>query len=78
MIRRLVWLILGAVLGVTGYRKVAAKLNAAARVLHPPGNRGQEVAGFARDVRDGMRQYRAGGAIHDPGRPRLEYSDPVE
>ena len=72
MIRRLLWLCIGAVLGVAGYRKVAATMNAAARALRPGGDRGQEIAGFARDVRDGMRLYRAS---HDRRAPRLEYSD---
>ena len=69
MIRRLLWLTIGAVLGVTGYRKAAAKMNAAARVLHG-GDHGQEVVDFARDVRDGMRIYRSG---HERPAPRLEY-----
>jgi hypothetical protein len=69
MIRRLLWLCMGAVLGVTGYRKLAAKVTAATRVLHPE----REIAAFARDVRDGMRIYRAG---QDRRTPRLEYSDP--
>lgn len=71
MIRRLVWLCLGAVLGVTGYRKVAAKVSTATRVLRPE----REIAAFARDVREGMRIYRAG---HDGRRPRLEYPVPVD
>lgn len=70
MIRRLIWLCAGAVLGVTGYRKLAAKMNAAARVLRPE----REIAAFAHDVRDGMQQYRA---VHDRRTPRLEYSDPM-
>jgi hypothetical protein len=59
------------VLGVTGYRKLAAKVNAAARVLHPE----REIATFARDVQEGMRLYRAS---HDGRTPRLEYSDPMD
>lgn len=75
MIRRLFWLIIGAVLGVTGYRKIAAKMGAAAKLLRPGGDRGAEIADFARDVREGMRIYRAG---HDRQTPRLEYPDPVK
>ena len=70
MIRRLLWLCIGAVAGVTGYRKLAAKLNAATRVLHPE----REIAAFARDVREGMGLYRAS---HDRRTPRLEYSGPA-
>ena len=73
MIRRLFWLCIGAVLGVTGYRKVAAKMETAARLLRPGGDRGAEIAGFARDVREGMRIYRAG---HERPAPRLEYPGP--
>ena len=73
MIRRLLWLIIGAVLGVTGYRKAAAKVNAAARVLRG-GDRGQEMVDFARDVREGMRIYSSG---HERRPPRLEYPGPA-
>ena len=84
MIRRMFWLTLGAVAGVSGYRKVA-KL---ARVFSParptvrsgvpsPAERAvpatpwpdsrlargaRAAAGFARDVKDGMRIYRLSGA----------------
>ena len=71
MIRRLVWLCIGAVLGVTGYRKVTAKLNAASRVLRPE----REIAHFARDVRDGMRIYRSGQERRPPS---LEYPGPAD
>jgi hypothetical protein len=67
MIRRLFWLCLGAVLGVAGYRKVTARVNA---VLHPE----RAAAAFARDVREGMHLYRAG---HDGQAPRLEYPGPA-
>ncbi len=53
MIRRLFWLILGAVLGVTAYRRITA----AARVLLP-GGRARQLTRFAADVRDGMELYR--------------------
>ena len=52
MIRRLFWLVLGAVLGVTGYRRATAL----ARSLRPvPGASG--LAEFAADVREGMAVY---------------------
>lgn len=74
MIRRVLWLSAGAVLGVTGYRKLAAKVNAATRVLRPE----REIAAFARDVRDGIRLYRADQcrAEQDQRPPRLEYPGP--
>jgi hypothetical protein len=50
--RRLFWLVLGAVLGVTGYRKVTA----IARSLRPA-PRASALAGFAADVREGMAVY---------------------
>ena len=52
MIRRLFWLVLGAVLGVTGYRKATAF----ARSLRPA-RRPSALAGFAADVREGMAVY---------------------
>lgn len=52
MIRRLFWLVLGAVLGVTGYRKATA----IARSLRPA-PRASALAGFAADVREGMAVY---------------------
>ena len=52
MIRRLFWLMLGAVLGVTGYRKATAL----ARALRPA-PRPSALAGFAADVREGMALY---------------------
>jgi hypothetical protein len=51
MIRRLFWLVLGAVLGVTGYRRATAL----ARSLRPAPRAG--LAGFAADVREGMGLY---------------------
>jgi hypothetical protein len=77
MIRRLFWLLLGAALGVPGYRKAAAL----ARSLRPAPRPGA-LAGFAADVRQGMALYlerQAGPAantleVHQrrglpPGRP---------
>lgn len=52
MIRRLFWLILGAVLGVTAYRR----LTAAAQALLPA-RRARQLTRFAADVRDGMEIY---------------------
>lgn len=52
MIRRLFWLIVGAALGVTAYRR----LTAAARVLLPA-DRARQLTRFAADVRDGMELY---------------------
>jgi len=52
MIRRLFWLVLGAVLGVTGYRKATAL----ARSLRPA-PRASGLAEFAADVREGMALY---------------------
>ena len=49
MIRRMFWLTLGAVLGVTGYRKATAF----ARSLRPA-PRASGLAEFAADVREGM------------------------
>ena len=67
MIRRLLWLCIGAVLGVAGYRKLTARVNA---VLHPE----RAAVAFARDVREGMRLYRAD---HEEQAPRLDYPGPV-
>jgi hypothetical protein len=65
MIRRLFWLIVGAALGVTGYRRVTRL----ARALAPGGTRAgvparpprrdlmRSAAGFAHDVREGMELY---------------------
>jgi len=50
--RRMFWLSLGAVIGVTGYRRVTAL----ARSLRP-GPRPGSLAGFAADVREGMGLY---------------------
>jgi hypothetical protein len=50
--RRMFWLSLGAVIGVTGYRRVTAL----ARSLRPEPRPGS-LAGFATDVREGMGLY---------------------
>jgi hypothetical protein len=71
MIRRVFWLSAGAFLGISGYRKVTAKINNAKRVLRPE----REIAAFARDVREGARIYRAD---QDQRTPRLEYSGPSD
>ena len=52
MMRRLFWLVLGAVLGVTGYRKATT----IARSLRPA-PRASALAEFAADVREGMAVY---------------------
>jgi hypothetical protein len=52
VIRRLFWLALGAVIGVTGYRR----LTAVARAISP-GPRARELTRFADDVREGMELY---------------------
>jgi hypothetical protein len=52
MTRRLFWLVLGAVLGVTGYRKVTTIV----RSLRPA-PRASALAEFAADVREGMAVY---------------------
>jgi len=66
MMRRLFWVIVGAVLGVTGYRRLRRLARAVtlggrrdtvpgkARV---PGGWARSAALFARDVRDGMELY---------------------
>jgi hypothetical protein len=65
VIRRLFWVTVGAVLGVTGYRRVsqlARSLRPGARHVAAPGRpRGGTLAGgaarFAHDVREGMELY---------------------
>jgi len=53
MIRRLFWLTLGAVLGISAYRRATA----VARAIMP-GPRAREITSFAGDVREGMQIYR--------------------
>jgi hypothetical protein len=68
MIRRLFWLIAGALLGVTGYRRVSRLARALApggaggrRAAMPARPQGRELvrgaAAFAHDVREGMELY---------------------
>jgi hypothetical protein len=64
VIRRLFWLTLGAVLGVTGYRRLAAL----GRHV-PPALRVSELTRFASDVREGMEIYAE--RHHRPARPAL-------
>jgi hypothetical protein len=52
VIRRLLWLTLGAVLGVTGYRRVTALLRSL-----PAVGQARELAAFTTDVREGMALY---------------------
>lgn len=90
MIRRAFWLTVGAVLGVTGYRKAAALAHALAPPPAPaqariavrarPGAaallaRGVgPAAAFIRDVRDGMRLYR----LREPPAPPTLDPDPQD
>jgi hypothetical protein len=70
MMRRLFWVIVGALLGVTGYRRLRRLVRAVTlggrRDRVPgkawsrdmmPGGWARSAALFARDVRDGMEQY---------------------
>jgi hypothetical protein len=62
MIRRLFWMIVGALLGVTGYRRVSRLARTVTLRGPAPGRaRGQDwasgAARFVRDVRDGMDLY---------------------
>lgn len=61
MMRRLFWMIAGALLGVSGYRRVSRLARALTaggrRGDRARGNRMSSVALFARDVRDGMDLY---------------------
>jgi uncharacterized protein with LGFP repeats len=65
VIRRLFWLSLGAVLGVSGYRRAVAL----ARSLSPVAQAGR-MAGFLADVREGMAVYMERHPAG--GRPTLE------
>ncbi len=55
MIRRLFWVVLGAAVGIGGYRRVSR----AARMLLPNGGLvgASGTAAFVRDVRAGMAEY---------------------
>jgi hypothetical protein len=62
MIRRLLWMTLGAGLGVSGYRRITRICRGFARPARSGASprrlsRLRGVAGFARDVRDGMDLY---------------------
>jgi hypothetical protein len=62
MIRRLFWMVVGALLGVTGYRRISRLARTVTLRGPAPGRaRGQDwaagAARFARDVRDGMDLY---------------------
>ena len=62
MIRRALWLIAGAALGIAGYRRLTALVRAAtAGRRASPATRGGRplagTAGFVRDVRAGMAEY---------------------
>ena len=74
MIRRVFWMIAGALLGVTGYRRVSRLARAVSlggrHGAHGPrahGDLAQGVARFARDVRDGMELY-TDRRLHPAGR----------
>ena len=85
MIRRLFWMVAGALLGVSGYRRVSRLARAVtAPVARPPGRvRGRwagSVTLFARDVRDGMELYTdrhprlAGRTLGGQKPPGVEYA----
>jgi hypothetical protein len=80
MIRRLFWMALGAVLGVSGYRKAAMVARAVSPVRARRRAAGRLARGaratamFARDVREGMAIYRLAEGRRPPTleRPALE------
>jgi hypothetical protein len=60
MIRRLCWLVTGALLGVAGYRRftrLARTVTLGGRRGDAPAGWAQPMALFARDVREGMELY---------------------
>jgi hypothetical protein len=57
MIRRLFWLLAGAGLGISGYRRLTRIFKGLAGASRPRPRRLSGTAGFARDVRDGMDLY---------------------
>jgi hypothetical protein len=65
VIRRSFWLTLGAVLGVTGYRRATALV----RSVSPAAQAGRAAA-FVADVREGMALYME--RHHQPGGSTLE------
>jgi hypothetical protein len=78
MIRRLFWLLTGAGLGISGYRRVTRIVRGLAgpSARRRP-SRARGVAGFARDVRDGMDLYAEQQRLNierrrAPGGPTLE------
>ena len=86
MIRRLFWMVAGALLGVSGYRRVSRLARA---VTASAGRRGRgrargdwagSVTLFARDVRDGMELYTdrhprlAGRTLGGQKHPGVEYA----
>ncbi len=78
MIRRLFWMIIGAVAGVTGYRRVSQlvqAMNPGARRRARRGDRGRYsgIAEFIGDVRDGMELYV--NRRQEPGGPTREGQD---
>jgi hypothetical protein len=78
VIRRLFWLTLGAVLGITAYRRATA----VARAIMPA-PQAREIARFAGDVREGMQMYRqrqlqaSRPALEGrPGHPEPDHPEP--
>jgi hypothetical protein len=57
VIRRLFWLLAGAGLGISGYRRLTRLVRALAGSSRSRPARRRGLAGFARDVRDGMDLY---------------------
>lgn len=57
MIRRLFWLLAGAGLGISGYRRASRILRGFAGSSRSRGRTRPGLAGFARDVREGMDLY---------------------
>jgi hypothetical protein len=90
MIRRLFWMVAGALLGVSGYRRVSRLARAVtAPAARQPGRRGGgrarghwagSMTRFARDVRDGMDLYTdrhprlAGRTLGGQKQPGVEYA----
>jgi hypothetical protein len=68
MIRRLFWLTAGAVLGVSGYRKVSRL--ARAQPARSAAAKARSTAAFVRDVRAGMAEYHDAHPSQSGRRPR--------
>ena len=64
MIRRGFWLALGAVLGVTGYRRATRIARAMVPARGQPGPGQLARAGFLRDVREGRAEYLDRHLVH--------------